>query len=493
MAIRHLRGKLGPDAIAVLAPTGIAATNVRGMTIHNFLGLGGVKRPTPDSLCKRNLRSRRQRGSRGWQWDRVEVIFIDEVSMVSPWVFELLSNTMSKWKKNDQPFGGLQVVACGDFLQLPPVSKDKERDKYKDERVYCFESPIWRSKLHRTVRLQEKFRQSDPILIRLLDMLRDGSLDDWGKQTLYDLKRPLSLEDNTEATTLQAKNRMVERTNGSKLALLPGPPNTYTSLDTVVGTKKRKGKGTKAPAVTAVPKIPAAKWNKDSALFDSTNAVQTLTVKTDALVMLLKNLDTAAGLVNGAIGTVVGFDSVERTTPHKLLKYWRPIPSLAKTCQNLTVTSEPSSRDLWPVVRFRSPTCRGYCVMAPSQFDIDDGEKILAHRTQIPLQLAWALTIHKSQGQSESTVLSCHCLQFQHLHLFKSTLVACLLAGKHTLPCHEPRPWISFESLASVNTSWQVPVAFYTANSNSRYSLMQMSLPMTNMALCLIDHDRHSI
>jgi Cdc6-like AAA superfamily ATPase len=150
----------------VVAPTGIAASHLKGQTIHSFFALG-IRDTVVDNgyvaflLEKTYLKSR---------FSKLKVLIIDEVSMVSPEIFASMDKVLRAFKNNPEPFGGVQVVISGDFFQLPPVSRE-----FKEKR-FAWQSPVWKSLELKSCYLEEKFRQDDDRLISVLDDIRSGEV-----------------------------------------------------------------------------------------------------------------------------------------------------------------------------------------------------------------------------------------------------------------------------------------------------------------------------
>jgi ATP-dependent DNA helicase PIF1 len=306
-----------PGAVAVVAPTGVAAVNVGGTTIHSWAKLKLLDK----------ARAAKMLGGDPRPWRSAKVMIIDEISMVADWLFELLDRLGRKHCNAELPFGGIQLVLCGDFLQLAPI-----------DGKYCFESPAWNALDLQRFELSYAFRQGmDAEFARMLGEVHVGRAS---AQTLATLQqqRVVVMQEQADivATQLYAVNRDVDAENSARLKLLPGPCITYTAQDS---------------GVNAAFKKPEA-W---------TNAPTKLELKQGAQVVLLKNLDVPGGLVNGSRGLVVGFANG---------------PVVRFVCGK-TVTLK---RETWTKK--------------------DDQDRDVATRKQFPLALAWALTIHKSQGMS---------------------------------------------------------------------------------------------
>eukprot|EP00929_Paragymnodinium_shiwhaense_P067462 TRINITY_DN33953_c0_g1_i1.p1 TRINITY_DN33953_c0_g1~~TRINITY_DN33953_c0_g1_i1.p1 ORF type:complete len:413 (-),score=88.10 TRINITY_DN33953_c0_g1_i1:25-1263(-) len=333
--------KLHPNQVAITAPTGLAAINIGGQTIHSFAGVGLVEPGTPDAfgvMLGRVLRSEKTAS----RWRETRVLVVDEVSMLEPALFEALERIGRQVRNNNaRAFGGLQLLFCGDFLQLPPV--EASRAGGSGRATFCFETAAWSMcALDRgTVILRESVRQAgDPTFVQLLNEVRAGRCSAQAAQVLSNCclsAKPLPA-DGIVPTKLYCTNRDVDAENALRLAELPGDVVSYPCED-IFGTEADKRKllellGRQAPA--------------------------DLRLKVAAQVVLLRNMP-CYGLVNGSRGTVSDFSEKG-------------------------VSVKFDSGQLLQVER--------------ESFYVKSGERSEARRLQVPLRLAWALTIHKAQGMT---------------------------------------------------------------------------------------------
>lgn len=199
--------------VAVTASTGIAALNVRGSTIHSFLGT--TTRSHPDEL-----RSRRPRidGRLRQRLSRPDVLVVDEISMLSGDYLDMADAWLREVREHDAPFGGLQLLAVGDALQLPPVTPGQ-----RDPPLF-FESSAWQAAGLGVAYLREHYRQADPAFLAHLTAIRDG-------ETLPDAPAffaPCVGRALDEPTRLYPHKATVAQENGARLAKLPGKPHVYT-------------------------------------------------------------------------------------------------------------------------------------------------------------------------------------------------------------------------------------------------------------------------
>ncbi len=374
-----------PGRVFVTAPTGVAACNVGGTTIHQFSGIGLGDKPAHVLVAM--IRKKKDVVAR---WNRAEVLIIDEISMVSAELFDKLDFIAQRVRNGamNLPFGGLQVIVCGDFFQLPPVIKEEPKftaasnlsNNYDsdDDRevggtpaaaqnlpVYCFESEAWKKLIppENQFSLTKIYRQKDEDFVDLLNNFRIGSSEGYmGLLPCIDRK----WEDaSIVPTQLYPLRRTVEEYNSTRLATLGGKSVTYRSMDTGIGTPQETAK----------------------LLNSGCSAPETLVLKVGAEVILLRNLDVARGLCNGARGRVVSFEDAKLDDDEEKNKK-----------KSATLKKEHQLPQL-PIVRFDNGV---ECPIVHGEWDITMGDKVIANRFQIPLALAWAITIHKSQGMTIS-------------------------------------------------------------------------------------------
>eukprot|EP01041_Mallomonas_annulata_P003356 gene3356-6646_t len=276
--------KLLPTQIAFTAPTGVAACNIAGRTIHSWAGIGLGDDPV-DKLLTQVLRNT----SAKERWLTTKILIIDEISMISAELFDKLSVLGSKILKDNRPFGGIQLVVCGDFFQLPPVGLSTGQK-------FCFKSENWRQIFNEDniVVLDKVFRQKDPIFLNMLHEIRSGYMSTSNSIILKKRLRYLhptynSNSNKNPATILPTKllctNKEVEKINRMELNKLPDEIHTYNSIDEHVIVSE-----------------------ENSSFFNNLKVPQELQLKINAQVMLLWNLDTANGLVNGTKGVVISFE-----------------------------------------------------------------------------------------------------------------------------------------------------------------------------------------
>lgn len=276
------------------------------------------------------------------RWRSTHTLIIDEVSMLLPELLEKLDTIARALRGTMQPMGGLQVILVGDFFQLPPITEK--------ESVCLFESALWKDLLGgRCVELTHLERQNDPRFLPILAEARRGSLSPASTDVLRS-RQGLPWDTlEIRPTMLFSRKVDVERINEEGLAALSGPRHTY-KVETLGGLG-----------------IPADRLQKAVTKLDKHAPYATeLVLAEGAQVMLIKNSNVADGLVNGSRGVVTGF------TP-----------------------------DGKPMVKFRNGAT---LPIGKKEWESDELKGVSRH--QIPLRLAYALTIHKAQGAT----LDCVCI-----------------------------------------------------------------------------------
>jgi ATP-dependent DNA helicase PIF1 len=297
---RKIYGGKSKSYVAV-APTGTAAVNIGGQTIHSFARIGIPKTHDNFSLTRKKPNAD--------VWKELEVMILDEASMVSGEFFDCLSDQVSIIRNDPRPFGGIQLVICADFLQLSPIQPRKSdvaemsaamEDKGEDpedlflNRGFCFQSHAWSAANFHVVQLDEVFRQKNNAYVKILQDIREGRVTRDVIQFLSQCERPLpENEFGIQPTRLYSRNVDVSRENLQELRKLKGEPFLFTSMDAVT-PEKRSG-----------PWI--RKQLESNQFFKNCQAEKELELKLGAQVMLVKNLSDGSKLVNGSRGKVIGF------------------------------------------------------------------------------------------------------------------------------------------------------------------------------------------
>lgn len=219
-----------PRKIVVTATTGVAACNVGGITIHSFAGIG-TGSGSPADMAKKVMANEYTKA----RWREVDVLVIDEISMLCSSFLDKLSFVASRARNDRRPFGGVQLVVCGDFYQLPPVDLSKDG--------FAFESKCWSEVIRCSVLLKQVFRQQgDTTLMNILDEARIGALS---VKSAEALRRHGTLPaaafgssrndmESIIPTLLECRNREVDKANELEMAKLPGEVHSFKSRDKAV-------------------------------------------------------------------------------------------------------------------------------------------------------------------------------------------------------------------------------------------------------------------
>jgi ATP-dependent exoDNAse (exonuclease V) alpha subunit len=330
--LRHLMAAL-PGKVAVCAPTGVAALNVGGQTLHSLFGLGIGVQDAPRA-------ARRMRSDVAEVLGGIDTLIIDEVSMVSADVLDAVDRCLRQAKHRRTPFGGVQLVLFGDPYQLspvPPRSADERtfyRDRYRSQ--WFFDAKVWEEQAISVAELTQVHRQHDDGFKQLLNAVREGHVPPSWIARLNEIGHRKPPEDGI--ITLATTNRSVDERNRAALAELRGRTRVLSA----------EVEGEFGHSFPADPE---------------------LELKTDAQVMLLRN-DPDGRWVNGSIGRVRGFGDGEVQVE---------IDGSVETVTPIT----------WEQYQY---------TFDPSEHTIDREE--VGEFRQFPLRLAWAATIHKSQGQT---------------------------------------------------------------------------------------------
>lgn len=374
--IIRVRGGRGHARLAITASTGIAGVNINGTTVHSWAGIGlgqeDAKKLAGKFLGQPKFAPVRDR------WRDVETLIIDEISMIDGVLFDKLEYIARILRKNDSPFGGIQLVICGDFCQLPPVP-DRNKDGAIMPALFAFEAKSWRKCIPRSVVLTKVFRQKEQGFVDMLNQLRWGILDDEVIQTFKSLARHVHYTDGIGPTELYPTRAEVERANCSKLDALNSPAFRYDATDI-------PGIDSYGKEVTNL---------QMQSLLDRLVAPRSLLLKVGAQVMLIKNL-VQGHLVNGSVGQVIRFSTLQEAS-HNSTDIGTEDGAKGNKAEALKEI-ERYSDARWPVVRF---TNGRELVCVPADFTVNNAMgEMEARRRQVPLILAWALSVHKSQGQT---------------------------------------------------------------------------------------------
>ncbi len=332
---------------AVTASTGIAATHIGGTTLHAWSGIG-VK----DRIGDWDLDNMSDNEKLVKRYLNTQVLIIDEVSMLHASKLDMLDRiskhmrALQDNKNANKPFGGLQVIFCGDFFQLPPVVRDRSVNIINE---YAFNSPAWLNAKPVICYLTQNYRQEDNTLTSILNAIRNADED------IYDSLEALQ---NTTENVLDDAIKLFTHNENVDIINLEKYKTLHDNLE-----ERHKSKVEECEYImTSVGKKQLVDNLKANILTS-----EVLKLKTDTKVMFIKN-DKSGKYQNGTLGVVIGFDKDNMPIVETL-------GNDAKDKEKINVVP-----DVWQIK--------------------SDDDKILAEVTQIPLRLAWAITIHKSQGMT---------------------------------------------------------------------------------------------
>lgn len=333
--------------LGVTAMTGAAAVLIGGTTLHSYLGIGLGKDSEDDLVKKINGRGKLKR-----KWRDTNILVVDEVSMLPADLFDKLNRIAKRVRKCSEPFGGMQLVFGGDFLQLPCIKGD-----------FCFESKAWKECRFEIFHLTKIMRQSNKQFQSCLNRARFGEMTDedfeYITQSVPTKEKIASME--IKPTRILCENVDVNEINQAKLEQLPAEEIHKYKYKIEYNLDNYE------------PHVHQSMF-KDVDVTKLCNAQPKLSLSVGAQVMLLVNIDVKGGLVNGSRGVVTRF--IE--------------------CKTLNSKGEEKIQ-YRPVVRFSN----GHeMAMNRHGYEVKDGKYLIATIFQIPLKLAYAITVHKSQGMT---------------------------------------------------------------------------------------------
>jgi len=352
----------------ILAPTGIAAINAGGATLHSFFRLPfHPLLPNDSSYDRRHIRETLKYPSAHCKLLReVELIIIDEISMVRADIIDFIDKVLRTYTRSYEPFGGKQLLLVGDIYQLEPVLKEEDRQLLRPfyQSAYFFNAKVWQQMQLVSIELRKVYRQKDDHFIGILDRIRQN------QATREDL---LSLNNRVEEKIVEREER---RENSSAISDsnsdLSPLSSFHSPLKILLAARRDVVDYTNEQRLKELPGAPSVFYGNIEGDFPESSlpTPMELQVKPGAQVIFIRN-DKEKRWVNGTLGTVIEIDE-----EHGII----------------TVADEQGrdfavEREVWENVRYT--------------FDEKEQkirEELLGTYTQFPLRLAWAITVHKSQG-----------------------------------------------------------------------------------------------
>ena len=321
--------------IGLTSTTGVSAIIIGGKTLHSFLGINLAKENAFDLYRKLSYSSKYST-----RWMELDILIIDEVSMLSAELFDKLEEVARYIRGNTKPFGGIQLILSGDFLQLPVVGS----------KLLCFEAQKWSTCIETTIQLTEIVRQNDKIFQKCLNEIRINQLSQESKELIATLnQKQLNPKFGIEPTIIMTTNKNVDIINNKKNTELGSSEYFDYEIEIKPDSEYK-----------------FSSFRDQERIIDgvrkSCNAKDRLMLCVGSQVMLLYNRDQDRELVNGSRGVVIGF-----------------------------------SND-FPIVRFINGIEE---VIEYYTWKFTDDENTpMVNISMIPLKLAWAITVHSCQGQT---------------------------------------------------------------------------------------------
>lgn len=395
--LRHIIKKLkNIKNVSVTASTGTASFLIDGITLHKWLGLGLANEPihvlreklTKKKMAQKNIRT-------------TNVLIIDEISMISGELLDKVDQCCRFVRKCNKPFGGIQVIFCGDMAQLPPVSGNHDentiiKNDLPDNHIdYPFYSNAWNDSNVEYVYLTQIIRQKDDHEFSdILRGIREGNLHEDMISRLYSIiGKRWNNEDEIYPTQLVPTNKLANDINKKEYKKIQSTQYIYKAY---VRKCISKFKTHYASMLSNIGDGLLDNYKKNGI-----NPIQ-IQLKKGTRVILTHNIDVEKGFYNGAQGTIIGFEECNTI----------PYPSSIENKDDYDIhafhynsknneNSNQEKTNVLPVVRFQ---CNNTLIVKPINIllrsDLSKCPDVLVEYCQLPLRYAWALTIHKSQGMT---------------------------------------------------------------------------------------------
>lgn len=331
--------------VVVLAPTGVAALNVKGQTIHSFFKF-------KPNITLQNIKKQSQNSKN--IYNKIEAIIIDEISMVRSDLLDCVDKSLKLNRNSTKPFGGVQMIFIGDLYQLPPVVTSSEREIFRTHYLsqYFFDAKVFENLQLEFIELEKVYRQKDDVFINLLNAVRNNSAAEEHLQHINQRYKPEYVADPDEFTIyLTTTNDLADTINNQQLTLLKQKQFTYQGM--ITGNFERNSLPTEIE----------------------------LSLKVGSQVMMLNN-DNQGRWVNGTIGKIIAVEKDEDSDEDIIL-----VQMSDGQIREVTLFT-------WELFRF----------------SFDQNKNSLVSETvgtfiQYPMRLAWAVTIHKSQGKTFDNII----------------------------------------------------------------------------------------
>lgn len=337
--------------IQVTALTGCAAVllNCNATTIHSWgnIGLGNSK---VDDIIK-NIYLRKKKDN----WLNVNILIIDEISMMSAHIFELIDTIARRIRRCSAPFGGIQIIASGDFYQLPPVFNRNIPPTDKNN-LFCFESQLWNETFHKQIMFYDNFRQQNDIEYqKILGEIRNNNLSIESIETLLSRTKQDTSELEIQPPIIYPLKRQVDKYNNEQFEKLKtNSSDIVKNYSTVFLKYNKTTRSYNTINKTAKTNQPIFNKCMNSLLVD-----ENIKLLIGTQVMCIANIDIENNLVNGSQGIIMGFEN------------------------NL------------PLVEFKVGEHKFIRKIEYYEWTLMDDQYMVK---QLPLIMSWAITIHKSQG-----------------------------------------------------------------------------------------------